>query len=393
MTAARPTCVVLALTATGIAVARDLQGAWRVIGVDAERQRPGWYSSAFDRPRGIADLPFGLALVDAIVDLAGDASPLVVIPAADDAVAWCIDHRATLCERGVRLAAGYRADAAGVLVDKSRFAARCAELGIDVPRTAHPADRADALAFAREVGLPCIVKPRAGHLWRQRLRGHKLITPASVDELERVLDEIVGDPRAVVLQELVGGPESNLVVGAVWAGADGRVRHVLTARKIRQFPRQFGSGSLVRTEALPDVAERSRDVVEALGYAGLCGTEFKIDPRSGRLRLIEINARPTLWYDLCRAAGTHVVRAHACDLAGLPCAPPAAQRDGVVWRYAVRDAIALAQAGPAAFARAVASDGAADTDAVFDRRDPWAAIGSLVHTAAQAIAHLPRRAR
>ena len=145
---------------------------------------------------------------------------------------------------------------------------RSQRLGIDVPVTVQPRDMADVRAFAREFGLPCIVKPRAGHAWRQRLRGQKLLVPANDRELEAAMD-LVGDPSAVVLQELVPGPETQLVVGAVWAADQGGVRHVLTARKIRQFPRQFGSGSMVRTESLPDVRAASAQIVEQLDYRGL----------------------------------------------------------------------------------------------------------------------------
>ena len=385
----RPICVVLALTATGMAVARDLQPVgWRVLGVDADRSRPGWFSRTVERPSELAALPLGADLLAAVCALARGPAPVVVMAAADDAVGWCIDHHAELVGNGVRLATGYTDQVAAVLLDKSRFGQRCRELNIDVPATMQPDNRNDIEAFAREVGFPLIVKPRAGHLWRQKLRGKKLLTPATLEQLRRDLDEIIGDPASVVLQELVAGPESNLFVGAVWAGQDAQVRQVVTARKVRQFPRNFGSGSLVRTEELPQVAQMSRQVVEALGYAGVCGTEFKLDLRTNKLRLIEINARPTLWYDLCRAAGVHLLRAHACDLAGLPCAPLADQRQGVVWRYGLRDAIALAQAGIGPLLRATLREPMADTDAVFSARDPLAAVGSLVHTTLQAAQHL-----
>lgn len=387
----RPTAVVLGLTATGLAVARDLHDAgFRVIGVDDDRARPGCHSRLVQDVRGLSHRPLGLQLVETLLDHADrDGGPWLIVPAADDAVQWCIAHRDTLVPR-LRMSSGLVPERAGILLDKSLFGQRCRDLGIDVPATVQPASLADVQAFARDVGLPCIVKPRAGHLWRKKLRGQKLLTPRDLHELERVMRDIVGDPSGVVLQELVPGPESNLVVGAVWAGEDGRVRHVLTARKVRQFPRDFGSGSLVRTEDLPDVRALSWSIVERLDYRGLCGTEFKLDPRTGRLRLIEINPRPTLWFDLCRAAGTHLVRGHAQELVQVPGTEVTPQKDGVTWRYLVRDAIALAQQGPAAVARSVWQDRRVDADAVLAWRDPIAGAASFVHTAIQAATHLRR---
>lgn len=398
---ASPTAIVLGLTATGLAVGRELRGAgWTVIGVDDDRARPGCHSRTIDDVRGLSHLPLGLQLVDALLDFAQRTpGPKIVLPATDAAVQWCIVHRDTLVPH-LSLSAGLTPERAGVMLDKARFGAACTALGIDVPETLQPESLGDARAFADRLGLPCIVKPRTGHLWRKALHGRKLLVANSVSQLERILTDIVGDPRAVVLQELIPGPESNLVVGAAWIGesalpgeAPGAVRHVLTARKIRQMPRDFGSASLVRTEDLPDVRDLSAGILARLDYRGLCGTEFKLDARTGRLRLIEINPRPTLWFDLCRSAGTHLIRAHAEDLAGLPAEERHVvqpQHNGVTWRYLVRDAIAVLQTGPVGVARALWQDRhrAPGADAVLAWHDPLASAAALTHAALQGVAYL-----
>jgi D-aspartate ligase len=384
----RLTTVVLALTGTGMAVARAAAPLGPVHGVDADRTRPGRYS------RWVQTWPWmgqalDASLVAHLLDFArSQPHPVVVVPAADDACAWAISHAAAL-SGGVRISTGYTAERAGVLLDKWQFGARCRELGIDVPQTLLPQDLGDVRAFAAEVGLPCIVKPRAGHLWRSRLSGQKLLVCDSLDGLMRVMEEVVGDPRAVVLQELVPGPESNLGVAAVWVDQQGSVRSSLTARKIRQFPRQFGSGSRVVTEDLAEVRELSAAVLSQFDYRGLCGTEFKFDPRHRRWRLIEINPRPTLWYDLCRAAGHDLVAAHLRELAGLAALPLQPQRQGVVWSYWLRDVVALGQAGgPRAVWQAMRHEGVADTDAVMALTDPGATVAAGAHFVGQALSHL-----
>lgn len=383
------TTLVVSLTGTGMAVARDVSLVSNVLGIDDDRTRPGRHSKHLTLAKKFSDMPLDARLADQLAHYAEhQTKPVVLIPAADDACEWVIAHRHRLLPH-VRVSAGYTPERAGVLLDKSAFALRCAELKIDVPLTFQPASMEDVRAFARDVGLPCIVKPRAGHKWRDRLSGQKLLVPKTLAELERAMRDIVGDPSAVVLQELVAGPERNLGVGAVWTDQQGHVKHVLTARKIRQFPRQFGSGSRVVTEDLPEVRRLSAEVVQALDYRGLCGTEFKQDERTGRWRLIEINPRPTLWYDLCRAAGTHLIRAHAQELAGLAVPSVEAQRDGVAWTYGLRDMVALGQAGGVpAVMNALWRETWAQTDAVMAWDDPGATLASVGHFAAQALAHL-----
>jgi D-aspartate ligase len=389
-----PMAIVFALTGTGLAVVRDLHSAGvEVVGVDPDPWRPGRWSRDVRRVGGLSDRALGDGLSAAITRFAADRGVRpVLLPAADDACEWLIAERDALLPAAA-VSAGLVDGVAGVMLDKLRFAARCAELGVDVPLTVLPEDRGDVEAFLAEAGTPCIVKPRSGHRWRKRLEGQKLLVADSRDALYAALDEIVGDPRAVVLQELVAGPEDRITVGAVLASEQGGVRHVLTARKLRQFPRDFGSGSWMRTEALPEIAALSAETVEAFGYRGVCGTEFKYDARRGRHRLIEINPRPTLWFDLCRAAGSRLLLAHYQELAGLPSPAPAPQRDGVSWRYLTRDWIAMAQAHPGlrGLRGLVAAERAtppSDTFCTMSARDPVTVVATFAHTAYQAVSHL-----
>ncbi len=384
--------VVPALTGTGIAVARSAARLGPVLGIDDDRTRPGLYSRHVGRHPRLTARALDASLARDLAEFARSLSaPVVLVPAADDACEWAIAHADALSP-AIRLSSGYCADRAGTLLDKWAFGERCRALGIDVPLTVLPRYLADVRAFAAEVGTPCIVKPRAGHQWRARLAGQKLLVPDTVDALLRAMDDVVGDPQAVVLQELVAGPERNLGVGAVWADQAGHVRHVLTARKIRQFPRQFGSGSRVVTEDLPDVAALSAAIVRQLDYRGLCGTEFKWDLRRHKWRLIEINPRPTLWYDLCRAAGTDLIAAHVAELAGLSDPAPAVQRQGVAWQYALRDVVALGQSdGLGGIVRAARREGMPDTDAVLALDDPGASLAAAAHFVGQALTHLRRR--
>jgi peptidoglycan/xylan/chitin deacetylase (PgdA/CDA1 family) len=80
----------------------------------------------------------------------------------------------------------------------------------------------------------------------------------------------------------------------------------------------FGSASFAESEWSPEVARLSTELIGKLGFAGVCGTEYKPDPRDGRWKLIEVNPRPTLWFSLTRAAGCDVVFEAYRDLVGRP---------------------------------------------------------------------------
>jgi predicted ATP-grasp superfamily ATP-dependent carboligase len=144
-----------------------------------------------------------------------------------------------------------------------------------------------------------------------------------------------------VLQEVIPGPERNIFVAGLYVDAEGTVRSLFTARKARQYPPMYGSASYMEACWAEEIAELSIDLVGKLGYAGICGTEFKWEARDERWKLIELNPRPTLWYALTRAAGVDVVWDAHCDLAGHPNPPHlGCQDDRIRWQLPVRDLLA-----------------------------------------------------
>ncbi len=342
MSVAPNPAVVFAMTATGLAAARSLhRRGVTVYGVDSKRWEVGHRSTELRRPPFGFEPP-GAELAAAVAAWAGtQPGPPVLVPADDPACEFLsAQHR--LLRRSCLLTDGYRPEIAPVLVDKRTFYRRCLDLGVDLPRTLF-LDEAGALE-PRLAGLrfPVILKPAHGYRWRRRFHGAKVLEVGSRDDLLRALETLGDDGPGMTVQEVVPGPEREIFVCAAYFRADGTPQAAFTARKTRQYPPRFGSGSLLRSEWQAEVARLSLDLVGRLGYAGICGTEYKPDPRDGRWKLIEVNPRPTLWFSLCRAAGCDVVYHAYRDLVGRPLEPQIGrQRDGVRWQYLLRDLLSL----------------------------------------------------
>ena len=85
------------------------------------------------------------------------------------------------------------------------------------------------------------------------------------------------------------------------------------------------------------MATTSLSLLDELSYHGVSGTEFKRDPRDGRLKLMEVNARHWLHHTLATAAGVNLSSVAYSDAVGKPYeASP--QRDGVRWLDVEREA-------------------------------------------------------
>ena len=94
--------------------------------------------------------------------------------------------------------------------------------------------------------------------------------------------------------------------------------------------------------------------------------------------MIEINPRPGLWFQLAHTAGVDIVAAAADDLSGRPVPPGPEQRDGVRWRYGLKDAYSAAiyRLRPAwsLFPAPSVGSGRASSGALWDLHDPLPAI-------------------
>jgi predicted ATP-grasp superfamily ATP-dependent carboligase len=188
-----------------------------------------------------------------------------------------------------------------------------------------------------------ILKPLRGHAWRKRLRGAKVVVAADPGELRREYSRLAGPDQGLMVQEVITGPERDIAVAACAIGSRGQVLGVFTARKRRQFPYYYGSASCCTSEWMPEIADLSLELLARMEFRGVCGTEFKRDSRNGRWILIEINPRPTLWFDLARVAGVNLIEAAYRELAGQPLPPLGRQRDGLEWRYLARDWVTCAR--------------------------------------------------
>ena len=191
------------------------------------------------------------------------------------------------------------------------------------------------------------------------------------------------------MQEIIPGPESAITVFGGYIAKDGGVRQAFTGRKLRQYSPGFGSASLARSEKLEETRRLSEGFLSAAGFRGIASAEFKYDERDGKLKIIEVNPRPALWFALSHHAGKRIALAAFNDLQAAAAVPEREQDDGVLWRYlfkdlyssffyAVREEFILPPPG----ARGRARSGP-HRRPLFDRSDPMPVWGELLNYAAK----------
>ena len=147
----------------------------------------------------------------------------------------------------------------------------------------------------------------------------------------------VDDCGTLMLQDIVPGGDEELYTLGSYLDAQSRPLAQFTGHKLRQHPPRFGHVSMAVSKWVPELAEAGLRLLSELGYHGVSQVEFKRDPRDGRYRLMEVNARHWMWHSLATACGVNLSLAAYRDAVGDPYMS-ARQVDGLKWVVSLTDA-------------------------------------------------------
>lgn len=223
-----------------------------------------------------------------------------LFPTADETAALVARRHAELAKHFTLTTSAW--DAFRWAHDKGLSNQLADQLGIDHPRTWKPENRAELQTL--DVVFPAILKPAYKATMNQFTRAKAW----QVNDHETMLakyDEACTytTPDAIMVQEIIpGGGNTQLSFGAL--ASEGRVVTSITARRTRQYPMDFGRAStFVETIVDDEVAYEARRIIRATHLTGLVEVEFKRDPRTNRLQLLDINPRVWGWHSLGAPAG------------------------------------------------------------------------------------------
>jgi len=203
------------------------------------------------------------------------------------------------------------------------------EAGIPIPKTWFPKNR-DELA-AVDGSLPLVIKPAIkqhfvyatkAKAWRADSRKELI---ARFDQASRIVP--AGE---VMVQDLIPGDSPQLAAYCAFFKQGAPVASMV-ARYGRQHPPQFGrSCTFVETVDLPALEELAQRFLRRINYYGLVEMEFKHDPRDGKYKLLDVNARTWGYHGLGLAAGADFPYLLFADQLGARLQPSRA-RSGVTW--------------------------------------------------------------
>jgi predicted ATP-grasp superfamily ATP-dependent carboligase len=191
--------------------------------------------------------------------------------------------------------------------------------GVPTPRFWVVHGRDDVERLRASLVFPLLVKPLFSH--RFGPVGHKFLVADNFPQLAGAYDRVRAAGIEVLLMEMIPGPDSSLCSYYTYLDAHGEPLFHFTKRVIRRFPVGEGNGCYHITDWNPEVRDLGLRLFRHVGLRGLANVEFKHDPRDGRLKLIECNARFTAANCLVAASGLDLARLVYNRLVGLPLPP------------------------------------------------------------------------
>jgi predicted ATP-grasp superfamily ATP-dependent carboligase len=254
------------------------------------------------------------------------------------------------------------------------------ELGIPTPATYYP-ENVDQLAELDGLIGPFAVKPaiKEHFVYATKAKAWGAKNHAELRGLFRKASKLVG-PGEVMVQELIpGGGTQQFAYCAFFR--DGEAMGKMVARRLRQHPLQFGRASTyVETVDVPILEEFSERFLRASNYYGLVEVEYKLDPRDGQYKLLDVNARTWGYHSLGARAGVDFSYMLYADLVGLPVSRCKSQT-GIGWMRMTTDLPAALMAllgGDIDFKTYVRSLRDCNVEAVFSLEDPVPGLAEVL---------------
>ena len=176
--------------------------------------------------------------------------------------------------------------------DKGFLTAFARDHGIECPATFFPQGPDRAAALSGELPYPVLVKPR------QSSGGRGIVRVERRADFVAAYNRVHARFPAPIVQACL--PPGGEAVGvAVLMNFASEPRASFAYRRLREYPASGGPSTLRESIRDPDLQATTERLLSRLGWVGVAMAEFKVDPRDGRPKLLEVN--PRFWGSLHHA--------------------------------------------------------------------------------------------
>lgn len=223
-----------------------------------------------------------------------------------------------------------------ILINKRKFYESLMDKKVPHPTSHFPENLEDARQIAKEISYPIFVKPYLSQSFAKRFRKKGFVANSEAG-LIGYLAFLKRTHVDVMIQEIVSGPPTNHIFLDGYLDKDSNPKAFFARRRLRMWPLAFGNSSLcisVPASEFTSLKEMLFRYLKSIGYRGIFSAEFKMDPRNGIFKLLEINSRTSAWFNtLSGKCGNNLMLVAYLDAIGKDTQYSEDYEAGVKWIY------------------------------------------------------------
>jgi D-aspartate ligase len=211
--------------------------------------------------------------------------------------------------------------------------------GVPTPHTIFPKKLADVVDYSKTAIYPVMLKGIYGNRLQERTGKKMAIVHAKGELIETY--KILEDPDLpnIMIQEYIPGGDDQIWIFNGYFNGNSECLAAYTGHKIRQFPVHVGCASLGICKWNKKVADLTTEFMMSIGYRGILDIGYRLDPRDGLYKVLDINPRVGQAFRLFVAENDmDVVKSLYLDLTGQE-PYPIIPREGRRWMIEDYDVI------------------------------------------------------
>lgn len=196
--------------------------------------------------------------------------------------------------------------------DKSKFAKLANDYKLPVPKQ-WSSREVDEGRDINELAFPLVIKPDTHIGWKKSSvikaaggRPSKIVLARNREEADVLLPLTREFCQNFVIQEFIPGAENQIYSYHAFANECFEPLGWYVGHKLRCYPSFGGESSLIELVHDTQVAKLGLEILKKLQICGPVKIDFKKDPRTGKIYLLEINLRFNLWHHLGASCGVNL---------------------------------------------------------------------------------------
>lgn len=193
-------------------------------------------------------------------------------------------------------------------MDKNLFNHMVKKYNLPVPPTFHKNEISDP----QKLEYPVIIKPTSRVHWfnssliRELGSQQKIVLVENAKQYETYRDKLALDKVDYIVQKYIYGTEANILSFHSFYDDNSNPLGHYCGRKIRTYPYDYGLSCYLKLIKNEEVTQTSLNILKRLKFKGPIKIDYKLDEKTGKIYLLELNTRYNMWHYIGARAGINL---------------------------------------------------------------------------------------